>query len=126
MSVYDAVIEMNGFKFVRLRTGRLLTFWDCLAQARSGRSTLSTGVSRAFKTAREDYDLETLEWLLDDVESYVIHVRQEIEKRRGIKSKQDRIALLRNTTGRTPEEAEAFHRKADELEAELEAERASC
>lgn len=119
MSLNDEVVEKLGFKYIKLRTGRFLTYWDCLAQARSGRTALVTGVSRAFKTAREDYDLMTLEWLLDEVDEYVAHVRSLIEERRGVQTKQERIALLRNTTGRTPEEAAAFHRKADQLEAEL-------
>lgn len=115
----DRVIEKNGFKFMRIQTGRLLTFWECMAQAERGRTAFATGFSRAFKTAGEDWDLERLEWLLDEMDSYVAHVRQEIEKRRGIKTKQERIALLRNTAGRTPEEAEMYRRKADQLEAEL-------
>jgi IMP cyclohydrolase len=121
MPINDKVVEKMGFKFVLLKTGRHLSFWDCMAQAQAARTALSTGILRAFKTMGDDYDIERLEWLLDEVDSYLDHVRDKINKRRVVKTKQERIARLRNVTGRSPAEAEAFNRKADQLEAELHA-----
>lgn len=51
--------------------------------------------------------------------SYVGAVRTHLDELRGNVTKRERIALLRNTDGRTPEEAAAFRRKADELEQAL-------
>jgi hypothetical protein len=61
-------------------------------------------------------DLEQIEWALDSMDAYLHAVREHLEKERGVKSREERIALLRNVSGRTPEEAEAFLKKADELE----------
>jgi hypothetical protein len=46
-------------------------------------------------------------------------MRHHLEKERQDKAKRERIAAMRNTLGRTPEEAEMYLRKADKLEAEL-------
>lgn len=115
------VVERGGYKFFKLKSGRLVTFWDMHRAAERAHTELRRAVSRAFKIAYDDYDLERLDWFLEDTESYLHHVRGEIEKRRGVRTQEERIALLRNTDGRTPDEAAAFHRKADELEAALRA-----
>lgn len=97
----------------------MFSFWDALEAAEKAEVDMVRAVSRAFKLTVEDYDLERIEWFIDRLESYIGAVRDELEKRRGIHSQEERIALLRNTTGRTAEEAEAFERKANELEARL-------
>jgi hypothetical protein len=53
---------------------------------------------------------------VDDLEHYVAALRAHLGELHGKHSTRERIALLRDTSGRTPEEAEAFLRKADELE----------
>lgn len=116
---YERVVEMRGFKFIKLKSGRFITFWDALNQAKAADTDLSRAVSRAFKLADSDWDLERLEWLVWDPESYTSALRETIDKRVGVKTQEERIALLRNTTGRTPEEAAEFNRKADELEQRL-------
>lgn len=113
---YERVVERGGFKYIEVKSGRLLTFWDAHRDAERGFTDLTRGVSRAFKLTDDDYDLERLGWLIENVQLYCDSAMAEINRQRGVKTQEDRIALLRNTTGRTPEEAEMFLRKADELE----------
>ncbi len=115
----DRIIEKGGYKYLELKSGRLVTFWDMHRAAESAHTELVRALSRAFKIVGDDYDLERLEWFIESERDYLDHMRGEIDNRRGVKTRQERIALLRNVTGRTPAEAEAFRRKADQLEAEL-------
>lgn len=117
--LHERIIEMRGYKYIKLKSGRLITFWDSLQAAERAESDLVRSISRAFKLVDDDYNLERLEWFVERLETYVHHLAKEIEKRRGIKTKEERIALLRNASGRTPEEADLYRRKADELEARL-------
>ena len=71
-----------------------------------------------------EYELELFEWELDNIETWLDAVREELEKQSGRLRVEERIALLRKTDGRTPEEAEAFRRKADQLEQNMEETRA--
>lgn len=123
-STYDRVVEREGHKFIRLDSGRLLTFWDAMTQVERAHTALGTAISRCFKLLSSDrdvgdYDLERLEWKIDLLDSHIGAIRAEIAKRRSVQSKEERIALLRNTEGRTPEEAAEFNKKADELERRL-------
>lgn len=122
-------VEMHGFKYIRLKSGRMITFWDCLEAAESAQSDMVRAVSRAFKLARDgdgedddddlgrDDDLERIEWFIDALEDYTAALRRHLDERLATVSKRDRIKRLRNTAGRTPEEAALFKQKADELEA---------
>jgi hypothetical protein len=107
----------------------MIGFWDAVSMIKAADSSFSTAISRAVKLAEKwggaeaemhGYYLERVEWLLDDMESYLGAVRKHIAELRGNQTVRQRIALLRVTTGRTPEEAEQFRRKADELEQRLE------
>lgn len=113
-------VEAHGFKYIRLKSGRMITFWDCIEAAESAHTDMVRAVSRAFKLARDDDDLERIEWFIDHLEEYSTALRRHMIKQRGKLSKRDRIKRLRNTHGRTPEEAELFKRKADQLERKLE------
>jgi dihydroorotate dehydrogenase len=126
-TMYERPVEVRGHWFIKLKSGRLIGYWDAVAAVQAADTAFSTAFSRAVKLAEKEgdsemrsYYLERAEWLLDSMETYVGSCRAYLEKLRGTQSKRDRIALLRNTDGRTPEEAEAFRRKADELEARLE------
>lgn len=115
----ERVVEVRGHKYIQLKGGRLVGFWNMLTAADRAQTDLTRAASRAFKLAvanDDDYDLERLEWFVEEVERWTHDMMRAIEKRRGVKTREERIALLRNTTGRTPAEAEAFHRKADQLE----------
>jgi hypothetical protein len=112
-------VERGGFKFIRLKSGRLLSFWECIVEAENSHTPMVRAVSRAFKLARDDDDLERIEWFIEHLEEYTAALRRHMDKQRGTLSKQDRIKRLRNTTGRTPGEAALFNEKADQLERAL-------
>lgn len=123
---YERVEDVRGHKVIRLGSGRLIEYWGAVKAAESARTSLARAVSRAFKLAGSNadgelaaYELERLEWFVDRLEWWMRAVREEIEKRRGSQTVRERIALLRNTKGRTPGEAAAFRAKADELERRL-------
>lgn len=117
-TLHERVEQKRGFNYIRLKSGRLLSFWDAHAEAKRAHTALATALSRSFKLATDD-DLEYLDWLVASLEEHIGAVRGAMDKRLATLSQRDRIALLRHTEGRTPEEAEAFRRKADELEARL-------
>lgn len=124
-ALYERPVEVRGHWFIRLKSGRMLDYWDAVAGTKAANAAFSTAFSRAVKLAEKggpdlrDYYLERAEWLLDDVEAYVGSCRAHLGALRGNRTVRDRIALLRNTTGRTPEEAELYRQKADELEGRL-------
>lgn len=120
MDYHDPKVQtINGTRYMKLDTGRLVFFPNALREAEAGERKIERWLSRAVRLIGDEYgdlDEEQIEWFLDDLERLVATHREEAEKRTGRRSVQERIALLRNTSGRTPEEAEEFHRKADELE----------
>lgn len=119
-TLYERVEERNGYKFIRLKSGRIMSFWDAHTDAERARTDLGRAVSRMFKLAPdEEFDVERLDWFIENLEDYARHLRAEMDKTHGARSAKERIALLRNVEGRTPDEAEAFRRKADELEQRL-------
>jgi uncharacterized small protein (DUF1192 family) len=121
----ERVEEIGGHKFITLQSGRRITFLDAQSMADAARTALSTAASRMFKLARhqdrdiDEWNLELIDSFVENLEDYVGILRTEIDKLIGVKSKEERIALLRNVSGRTPEEAAEFRRKADELEKRL-------
>lgn len=115
----DKIEESHGRKFIRLKTGNLLSFWDVMSQVEGAHTRLGRAFSRAFNLATDEYDLERLEWRLEQLEDHLGALRKHLDEVRGVNSVRERIALLRNVDGRTPEEAEAFIRKANELERRL-------
>lgn len=127
----EKIVEgSGGFKYLHMPSGKVYSFQDAIHAADLAEGAFARAISRAFKLRpdwtgesdraayRED-DLERIEWALEGMEAYLASVREYLDKQRGVKSKEDRIALLRNTTGRKPEEAKLFLKKADELEQEL-------
>lgn len=115
----EKVETIRGHKYIRLKTGRLITFWDALGAAEGAHSDLGRALSRAFKLADGEWDLERIAVRLDELTEHINAMRKHLEEVRGVRTKRERIALLRNTTGRSPEEAAAYRRKADELERQL-------
>jgi hypothetical protein len=65
------------------------------------------------------WDLDRVEWLVDDLALAVDQARSEIKRKRRLMAERQKIAKLRVTAGRAPAEAEQFRRKADELERRL-------
>lgn len=111
---------LNGLKFIRLRSKRLISFWDALGMADGSYTALGRAISYAFDLAADELDLEWLEWKLDALEEYVAAMRKHLDEVRGVHGKRERIKLLRSVRGREPAEAAAYLAKADELEKELE------
>lgn len=125
---YEKVEEAPGitdgglfgpYKFIRLKSGRQMTFWDAIRDAESAESSFVRGISRGFKMMSSEFDLEALERRIDHMEEYVTAVRHFLKKKRAEQTTREKIAQLRNTNGRTPEEMKAFNKKADELERQL-------
>lgn len=122
---YERVETFRSFHYIRLKSGRRITFWDALKAADRAETDLVRAFSRAFKLASAvggedgDWDLERVQWFVEGVQRWCEAALETIAEKRGVRSQEERIALLRNTSGRTPEEAEMFKRKADELEARL-------
>lgn len=127
----EKVIESDGgFKYLRMPSGKLYSFEEAIHQADLAETAFARAISRAFRLRpdwpgepdraayRED-DFERIEWALESMEAYLTSAREYLDEQRGVKTQEERIALLRNTSGRTPEEAEAFRKKADELEGKL-------
>jgi hypothetical protein len=115
----------NGFRWAQLPKRRVF-FWNAIDDADKAWTPLHRHMRRAFNLVnRKDlemrtYDLERLEMLIDQLEAWTSRLREEINQLRGPDlSKRKRIELLRNTKGRTPEEAAAFNAKADKLEQEM-------
>lgn len=111
--------EIRGHLYIRLKTGRLVTFWDMIDAAEAAETPLVRAISRASKLARDDWDLDRIEARLESLEEYIHAVRAHLRELRGDTATRKKISHLRNTTGRTREEAEAFRRKASELERRL-------
>lgn len=127
---WEKVEEIHGHRFIRLKPGRrqkegrLISYWDARNAADRADTDLVRAVSRCFKLISSDrelggWDLENLEWFIHRVHEWIHAVEAEIKKRQGVQTVEERIALLRNVSGRSPEEAAAFTRKADELEERL-------
>jgi len=119
----EQVVTVRGVKFIRLKSGRHVSFYDAKREAKSGLTILWRSVARMGAVAQPfdgdfDIDWEQIEWMLDDVQAFVNLWRKEVEKRTGQRTRQERIDHLRLVAGRTPEEAALYRAKADELERE--------
>lgn len=122
---YEKVEEAPGFadsglfgpyKFIRLKSGREMTIMDAIRDVEGAYSSWGRGMSRAFKLANSDFDIRMIEYRLSQMEEHCAALRQYRSKLEEEKVLREKIAALRNTEGRTPEEAAAYLRKADELE----------
>lgn len=97
-TLYDKVIESHGVKFIRLETGRLISFYEALKEAESGKNKIWRWGARVNKLAANDYELERYEWFVDDIERFVTIHREELRKRRGNLKVEDRIKKLEAMT----------------------------
>lgn len=129
--VFERVEELRGHKYITLKSGRRLTYWNAIDAVQTALTDTYRAYSRALKLAGTNndpalaaYELERFDSRVSELEEYTGALRVEIDRRLGVKSQRERIALLRNTSGRSPEEAAAFARKADELERRLGADHA--
>jgi hypothetical protein len=125
MKIDDIREGDNGYRWAQLPKRRVF-FWNAMDDADKAWTPLHRHMRRAFNLVhRRDlemrtWDLEKLEMFIDQLERWTAGLRAEIDQLRGSDlSKRKRIELLRNTKGRTPEEAAAFLAKADQLEQEM-------
>lgn len=122
-TLHEHVVERHGHKYIRLKSGRLVSFWEMVTAFERAQTELTRAFSRAFKLAvanASDYDMERLAWLVETLDSYTHEMGHAIDEHCDIKTQEERITLLRNMTednGCTPAEAAAFQAKANQLEA---------
>lgn len=123
----DEFHEMDsGLPYVQLPS-RAVFAWHAIDDAKKAWTPMRRHISRAISLIRRtrdmemrEYDLERLSWFVEEVERWAALLREEIDHLRGPDlTRRRRIELLRNNTGRTPEEAAAFNAKADQLEREV-------
>lgn len=125
-TAYEKVEAMDsGFKFLTLKSGRRVMFHQAKWEVDKALTPLFRWTSRMFKLISDNPEFsesewEQLDWKLFEIESWIKAVRSHYEEVHGVakeeRSKKARIAALRQIAGRTPEEAEMFLKKADELE----------
>jgi hypothetical protein len=116
----------SGLPYVQLPS-RAVFAWHAIDDAKKAWTPMRRHISRAISLIRRtrdmemrEYDLERLSWFVEEVERWAALLREEIDHLRGPDlTRRRRIELLRNNTGRTPEEAAAFNAKADQLEREV-------
>jgi hypothetical protein len=94
----DRVEQIGEFRYIKLETGRRVTFWDALDEAGQGRNKLWRWAARINRLADSEFDIQRYEDLVDDMETFVQIHRTEIIKRRGGVKIEDRIKLLENVT----------------------------
>jgi hypothetical protein len=126
MYEYDRIetreIEHGTFKWLVTDRGRY-SHDECERRLRTAVRGMQRWFGRSFRTLTDwkdkdmrDHEVQHLRNILDDMMTYAEVVQQELDRIEGVNRKSERIAALRNVAGRTPEEAEAFIRKAEELE----------
>jgi hypothetical protein len=116
------------FRDIVVGTGTKYTTYsnlDCISKTEQASRAFGRWWSRSLMTATiwadpalSDSDTERLGWLLDDMESQIISARRALAERQEAQRREEKIKALRRIAGRTPEEAEAYLAKADELERE--------
>lgn len=135
MSEYDKIIEyrmthgvvrgiqINGLTFNK--KGKTYTHHECERHLQSAWRGTTRWFSRTLRTRTtwneaemNKHEMERLHYLLDDMQTYIEVVQQELDRIEGLDRRAERIKSLRNVAGRTPEEAAAFLAKAAQLEEE--------
>ena len=125
---YDIVEEFIDLfgrkrKKITLDSGREISFIDAVSGAEGSFSTVSRWMSRVSKLATDDqWEQERVDRLVErflDMATAMKHAR---EKREEWGRRRQRIAAMRNVSGRPPEEAERFLERAKKEERELQAE----
>lgn len=113
------------FRYLVLDGGGQYSNLDCIGKAEQASRAFGRWFYRSMLTATRwsdpalsESDTERLGWVLDEMETYIASARQGLAERQGARRREEKIKALRLIAGRTPEEAEAYLAKADELERE--------
>jgi hypothetical protein len=111
------------FRYLMLDSGTQYSNLDCINRVEQSSRGFQRWFYRAIQTATvwadprlAESDTERLGWLLDEMETYISSARQGLAKREASRRREEKIKALRQIAGRTPDEAEAYLSKADELE----------
>lgn len=118
----ETVPDMLGgdpVRYIRLKSGRRLSFWEAVADAERAHTDLNRALARAFRLARSDWEVERVEDRVARLEDYLAVLRAHLAKLAEERAQCEKIEALRNVEGRSPEEAAAYLAKADELERKM-------
>ena len=114
------------FRSLVTDSGSLYGNLECRRKAEQATRAFERWFQRTLETATvwadPDFvsdDAEQLGWVLDDLERVLRMARSKLEAREGVQREERKIAALRQTAGRSPDEAATYLAKADELERAL-------
>jgi len=103
----------------RMEKGDFADWYTCRRRIVELTALLTTVEPMTFWEASPDEDLLLIGQELAELERWAERVLDALDARQADDAMRAKIAKLRNTEGRTPNEAEAFRHKADRLEATL-------
>lgn len=113
------------FRHLVLDGGGQYSNLDCIGKTEQASRAFGRWFYRSMLTATKwsdpvlsESDTERLGWMLDEMETYIASARQGLAERQEAQRRVEKVKALRRIAGRTPEEAEAYLAKADELERE--------
>jgi len=127
LSIYDRVEERRTeygiFRTFTTDKGKWYSHNDCERELKAAVRKTQRWFSRSIRTLTvwndkdmRDMEIGDLRWVLEDITTYAEAVQQELDRIEGVDRKEERIKALRDVSGRTPEEAALYLRKAEELE----------
>lgn len=113
------------FRYLVLDGGNQYGNLECIRKAEQASRAFSRWFYRSMVTTTKwsdpdlnEFEADRLGDLLDDMETYIGSAREGLAERQAVRQREQKVKALRNIAGRTPEEAEAYLAKADELERE--------
>jgi Lon protease-like protein len=99
------------------------THYECERRLKSAVNAVERWFGRAVRTRTtwdeaemNEHEIQGLRRELRDLQSYVEAAQRQLDDIEGVDRRTERIKALREVAGRTPAEAAAFLRKADQLE----------
>jgi len=116
----------TGHKALRLKSGRLLTFTDAMAETADYITSVARTAFRMIKLVPDskDRDVTDFYWRMieqqaDQLEAIAAAMHDEVRKHADHIKQRERIEALRNVKGREDPEAASYLAWADKLEREL-------
>lgn len=118
--IIERTSEGFTFRYYESASGKHYTNFDCERRLSAAKNAMERWFSRTIRTRtmaaeQDDFDLQRLRWVADDIAMYAAHIQRELDRLEGVDRKAERIKALRVVEGRSPEEAALFLAKADEL-----------
>jgi hypothetical protein len=122
-SIKERRMSHGIVKTVLTERGQEYPHYECERRLKTAIRATMRWFSRTLQTLTvwddkdmNDHELQRMRYTLDDLAMYVEAVQRELDRIEGVNRSAERIKALRNVAGRTPEEAAAFLKKAEELE----------